>query len=163
MKHEIASFLWILQPEVLSVQMHGWAVVSMCERWNPIKGSLLGAKVQARLKPRPQLRQPVVYRSEVVESLWQKRLFVTKFIFFGCLGSIFSSVFFPKRLFLQTILKTYCFFFSILTVIRALLIKNKCNKVEWLGYFYIFLFKKKKASVSEPQWAVMYFLHQDGK
>lgn len=115
-----------------------------------IKDSFLGAKVWARLEPRPfpQLRQPVVYRSKVVESLWQR----------GCLSQIsyslavwavfFSSVFFPKVLFLQTILKTCCFFFSNLIVIRALLIKNKCNKAEWLGYFYIFLFKKKK----KPQW-----------
>lgn len=119
-----------------------------------IKDSFLGAKVWARLEPRPfpQLRQPVVYRSKVVESLWQR----------GCLSQIsyslavwavfFSSVFFPKVLFLQTILKTCCFFFSNLIVIRALLIKNKCNKAEWLGYFYIFLFKKKK-SLSE--WTTM--------
>lgn len=42
----------------------------------------------------------------------------------------FSSVFFPKVLFLQAILKTRCFFFSNLIVIMDLLIKNKCNKAE---------------------------------
>lgn len=88
--------------------------------------------MQARLEPRPSppFRQPVVYRNEVVESLWQRSYLSQISCSLAVCVIFFPSVFFPKVLFSQTILKICFLFFSNSIVIRALLIKSKCNKAE---------------------------------
>jgi len=66
-----------------------------------MKDSFLGAKVQARLEPRPlpKLGQAVVYRSEVVESLWQR----------GYLSQISYSLAVCAVFFLLYFFLRYCF------------------------------------------------------
>lgn len=65
--------------------------------WNVIKGNFLGAKVQVRLEPRslPQLRQPVVYRSKVVESLWQ-RSYLSQISYSLAVWAVFFLVYFSE-------------------------------------------------------------------
>lgn len=79
----------------------------------------------------------------MLESLWQRDC-LSNFCVLQVFVQYFSSVFFPKVLFLQAILKTCCFLFSNLIVIRALLIKKSAIRPNELVIFTFSCLKKKK-------------------
>lgn len=118
-----------------------------------MKDNFLGAKVQVRLEPWSLL--PLFTGAKWGNHFGRVAICPRFHIIWLFVLYFFSSVFFPKVLFLQTILKTCFFFFPNLIVMRALLIKNKCNKAEWLGYFYIFLFKREREKKKLSKWATM--------
>lgn len=109
----------------------GVELSSCCEHGDLTKDSFLGAEVPQGYSLDLHLSSGnLLFTRAKCWNHFGKETICHKFCVLQLFVQYFSSVFFPKVLFLQAILKTHCFFFSNLIVIRALLIKNKCNKAE---------------------------------
>lgn len=104
---------------------------SCCEHRDLTKDSFLGAEVPQGYSLDLHLSSGnLLFTGAKCWNHFGKEIICHKFCVLQLFVQYFSSVFFPRVLFLQAILKTRCFFFSNLIVIRVLLIKNKCNKAE---------------------------------
>lgn len=105
--------------------------LSCCEHGDQTKDSFVGAEVPLGYSLDLHLSSGnLLFIGAECWNPFGKETICHKFCVLQLFVQYFSWVFFPKLLFLQAILKTRCFFFSNLIVIRALLIKNKCNKAE---------------------------------